>query len=308
MNKIKFIPVLALTALLAGCSLFDGKAPKFADAGEEVEYSYFYDQCMAEIRDSEISDQDVKLTDRVVKYSSYYMQKNVLKRDNKEISKTENTTSRKSESQYDVDNAVGKITAENKLSYKGNGPEGSGSYSTTEKRENYYQFEKESGIKYLIYANAKTKEYNRQEQVTSSRKQDDIFDDLIRAELVSMVSDFYNYVPSSFGNAKDCLFYIKDNSLFTISKTKEETIKNSDYNLVAKTKLKVQINTTDKKQSLKISSEVQNEYVYLKNGSSVREKDVVTENIVNYVEYIFTGKTVNLSAIDASDYYLRSSI
>ena len=308
MNKIKFIPVLALTALLAGCSLFDGKAPKFADAGEEVEYSYFYDQCMAEIRDSEISDQDVKLTDRVVKYSSYYMQKNVLKRDNKEISKTENTTSRKSESQYDVDNAVGKITAENKMSYKGNGPEGSGSYSTTEKRENYYQFEKESGIKYLIYANAKTKEYNRQEQVTSSRKQDDIFDDLIRAELVSMVSDFYNYVPSSFGNAKDCLFYIKDNSLFTISKTKEETIKNSDYNLVAKTKLKVQINTTDKKQSLKISSEVQNEYVYLKNGSSVREKDVVTENIVNYVEYIFTGKTVNLSAIDASDYYLRSSI
>ena len=308
MNKIKFIPVLALTALLAGCSLFDGKAPKFADAGEEVEYSYFYDQCMAEIRDSEISDQDVKLTDRVVKYSSYYMQKNVLKRDNKEISKTENTTSRKSESQYDVDNAVGKITAENKLSYKGNGPEGSGSYSTTEKRENYYQFEKESGIKYLIYANAKTKEYNRQEQVTSSRKQDDIFDDLIRAELVSMVSDFYNYVPSSFGNAKDCLFYIKDNSLFTISKTKEETIKNSDYNLVAKTKLKVQINTTDKKQSLKISSEVQNEYVYLKNGSSVREKDVVTENIVNYVEYTFTGKTVNLSAIDASDYYLRSSI
>ena len=308
MNKIKFIPVLALTALLAGCSLFDGKAPKFADAGEEVEYSYFYDQCMAEIRDSEISDQDVKLTDRVVKYSSYYMQKNVLKRDNKEISKTENTTSRKSESQYDVDNAVGKITAENKMSYKGNGPEGSGSYSTTEKRENYYQFEKESGIKYLIYANAKTKEYNRQEQVTSSRKQDDIFDGLIRAELVSMVSDFYNYVPSSFGNAKDCLFYIKDNSLFTISKTKEETIKNSDYNLVAKTKLKVQINTTDKKQSLKISSEVQNEYVYLKNGSSVREKDVVTENIVNYVEYIFTGKTVNLSAIDASDYYLRSSI
>lgn len=308
MNKIKFIPVLALTALLAGCSLFDGKAPKFADAGEEVEYSYFYDQCMAEIRDSEISDQDVKLTDRVVKYSSYYMQKNVLKRDNKEISKTENTTSRKSESQYDVDNAVGKITAENKMSYKGNGPEGSGSYSTTEKRENYYQFEKESGIKYLIYANAKTKEYNRQEQVTSSRKQDDIFDDLIRAELVSMVSDFYNYVPSSFGNAKDCLFYIKDNSLFTISKTKEETIKNSDYNLVAKTKLKVQINTTDKKQSLKISSEVQNEYVYLKNGSSVREKDVVTENIVNYVEYTFTGKTVNLSAIDASDYYLRSSI
>lgn len=308
MNKIKFIPVLALTALLAGCSLFDGKAPKFADAGEEVEYSYFYDQCMAEIRDSEISDQDVKLTDRVVKYSSYYMQKNVLKRDNKEISKTENTTSRKSESQYDVDNAVGKITTENKMSYKGNGPEGSGSYSTTEKRENYYQFEKESGIKYLIYANAKTKEYNRQEQVTSSRKQDDIFDDLIRAELVSMVSDFYNYVPSSFGNAKDCLFYIKDNSLFTISKTKEETIKNSDYNLVAKTKLKVQINTTDKKQSLKISSEVQNEYVYLKNGSSVREKDVVTENIVNYVEYTFTGKTVNLSAIDASDYYLRSSI
>lgn len=308
MNKIKFIPVLALTALLAGCSLFDGKAPKFADAGEEVEYSYFYDQCMAEIRDSEITDQDVKLTDRVVKYSSYFMQKNVLKRDNKEISKSENTTSRKSESQYDVDNAVGKITAENKMSYKGNGPEGSGSYSTTEKRENYYQFEKESGIKYLIYANAKTKEYNRQEQVTSSRKQDDIFDGLIRAELVSMVSDFYNYVPSSSGNAKDCLFYIKDNSLFTISKTKEETIKNSDYNLVAKTKLKVQINTTDKKQSLKISSEVQNEYVYLKNGSSVREKDVVTENIVNYVEYTFTGKTVNLSAIDASDYYLRSSI
>ena len=65
MSKIKFIPVLALTALLAGCSLFDGKAPKFADAGEEVDYSYFYNKCSEAINDSEISDSDVKLTDRV---------------------------------------------------------------------------------------------------------------------------------------------------------------------------------------------------------------------------------------------------
>ena len=308
MNKIRFIPVLALTALLAGCSLFDGKAPKFADAGEEVEYSYFYNQSTAAIDDSEIGDYEVKLTDRVVKYSSYLMQKTVVKRDNKEVSKSESTHSKKSESQYDVDNAVGKITSEDKMTYKGNGPEGTGSYTTNEKLERYYQFEKDSGIKYLIYANPKVKEYYHQEQVSSSRKQDEIFDGLIRGELVNMVNDFYPYLPRSTSDAKDYLFYIKDDSLFTLSKTKEETIKTSGYKLLSKTKIKVQLDTTDKKQSLKISREVQNEYLYLENTSSFRANDNATENIVDYTEYTFTGKTVNLSAIDINGYYLRANV
>ena len=306
MNKIKFIPVLTLTALLAGCNLFGGKAPKFADSGEEVEYSYFYDKSRDEIFNGEIYDTEVKFTDRVVKYSSYEMNKSVTTRDRKEISKTEMAINRKGETQYDVDNAVAKLTSEGKSVYKANADEGNASYNITEKTEGFYQFEKESGTRFLVYANTKTKEYTRNEQVSSSRKQDQIFDDLIRNDLYGLVNQFNMYVPGSSSEAKDYLFYIKDDSLFTLTVTKEDTTKASEYNLVTKTKLKVQLNTTDSKQSLKVSNEVQRDYTYTKDYLSNRKGDVRTENVINYFDYTFTGKNVNLSNVNVDDYFLRS--
>lgn len=309
MHKIKFIPTIALAVILSSCSLFgSGKAPKFDNEGDEVDkYSDFYDRAMQAINRSEIMDSEARFTDRTIKTSFYESRVSSVKRDRKEISKSEYTMNVKGESQYDVDNLVGKLTEESKQTSKGNDQEGNGSYTYTAKGEGYYQFEKPNGSKALIYANTKTQQYSIRESVSSSRKQENIFDDLIRSELNNLVNQFYNYIPGSSNDAKDYLFYIKDDSLFTISLTKESSSSNENYDVVTKTKLKVQFDVTDKKQSLKVSSEIQNEYTYNSSENGHKKYDVQTENNINYREYTVSAKSINVSAIDTSDYYLSNS-
>lgn len=307
MSKIKYIPILALSALLASCGVFGGKAPKFADSGEEVKYSDFYTRCNDSISDSDVYDLDVNLTDRYIKESVYESRNTVVKRDGKEIRKNETVGSSKSEYQFDVDNLVGKVTGEGKTTYKIKDPEGTANYTINSKTERYYQFQKASGVKYLILANAKTKEYNRREQVSSARNQEDIFNDAICQEISYMFTEFRRYIPSSSSEAKDHLFYIKDENLFTISLTNEETTKADDYNLVTKNKIKVQLDTTDKKQAVRISSEIQNESTYKKDIGSYKKGDVVSETLITYRDCSVTNKDIKLSSVDIGDYLLTGS-
>lgn len=306
MNKFKYIPVLALAALLTSCNLFGGKAPKFAEEGEQVEYSYFYDRCQQVAFDSELNDTNVKLTDRILKISNYESSNNVTKRDRKEIDKTESTHNSKSESQYDADNLVAKYTGEDNMSMKSSGPSGNGSFTLKNNSENYFQFEKENGSYYLVIANTKSQEYALyREASSSSSRQATIFDELVRYNILEIFESFRSYVPESSSDARDYLFYIKDDSIFTMSLTKDETENNEYYEITTKTKLKVQIDITDKKQALRVSSESKIEYIYHINYDGHKAGDVVTENHINYCDYAVTSKNVNLSAVDVSNYYLR---
>ncbi len=302
---MKYIPIIALAALLSSCGVFGGKAPKFENEGEEInKYTDFCNRYDDTLLDSEIMDSDVLFTDRLIKSSVYESQITTVKRGNKELSKTETTSSSKSEGQYDADNYVAKITGEQKQSMKGNDQEGNGSYTTSSKIEYYYQFEKEGGTKYLIFANTKTKEYSHYEQVSSVRKQDALFDNLIRSAVSDLFYQFANYVESAWSNSEDYLFYIKDDSLFTLATTKEDTDNAENYKMITKTKLKVQLNTEDKKQSFKVSSEINVEYRYTKDYMNYRKDDVRTVTTINYKDYSVTNKNTNLSAIDVGDYLL----
>ncbi len=302
---MKYIPIIALAALLSSCGVFGGKAPKFENEGEEInKYADFCNRYEDTLLDSEIMDSDVLFTDRLIKSSVYENQITTVKRGNKELSKTETTSSSKSEGQYDADNYVAKITGEQKQSMKGNNQEGNASYTTSSKIEYYYQFEKEGGTKYLIFANTKTKEYRHYEQVSSVRKQDALFDNLIRSAVSDLFYQFVTYVENASSNSKDYLFYIKDDSLFTLATTKENTVDAENYKMITKTKLKVQLNTEDKKQSFKVSSEINVEYRYTKDYTNYRKDDVRTVTTINYEEYSVTNKNTNLSAVDVGDYLL----
>lgn len=305
MNKLKYIPILALAALLSSCGVFGGKAPKFENEGEEInKYADFCNRYDNTLLDSEVMDSDVLFTDRLIKSSVYENQITTVKRGNKELSKTETTSSSKSEGQYDADNYVAKITGEQKQSMKGNDQEGNGSYTTSSKTEYYYQFEKENYTKYLVFANTKTKEYRHYEQVSSVRKQDALFDNLIRSAVSNLFYQFVRYLQDAEINSKDYLFYIKDDSLFTLATTKENTVDAEDCKMITKTKLKVQLNTEDKKQSFKVSSEINVEYRYIKDYMNYRKDDVRTVTTINYEDYSVTNKNTNLSAVDVGDYLL----
>ena len=300
---MKYIPIIALAALLSSCGVFGGKAPKFENEGEEInKYTDFCNRYEDTLLDSEVMDSDVLFTDRLIKSSVYENQITTVKRGNKELSKTETTSSSKSEGQYDADNYVAKITGEQKQSMKGNDQEGNASYTTSSKIENYYQFEKEGGTKYLVFANTKTKEYRHYEQVSSVRKQDALFDNLIRSAVSNLFYQFVRYLQDAEINSKDYLFYIKDDSLFTLATTKENTVDAENYKMITKTKLKVQLNTEDKKQSFKVSSEINVEYRYTTDYTNYRKDDVRTVTTINYEDYSVTNKNTNLSAVDVSDY------
>ena len=306
MKKMRYIPMLALSALLTGCNLFGGgmKAPTFAKEGEEVsKYSTFTQQFQEAYQNSEIYDTDAKLGDRILKSNSSQSSTEVLKRGKKEVRKTESTTIMKGEAQFDYDNLVGKMTSENKSTEKRSDEESSYSSTSTSKQEQYYQFNNKN----LVLANAKTKEYRIYASSVSNK--DSYFDNVVRSSLSSSIYVFSAYLPSSDSAAKDYLFYNNNDKVFTYSLNKEDEDSKSStfYTTVTKTKLKVQIDLTDKKQAVRVSYENKVEYTYKKDSGSYVDGDVVTEEDKIYVEYTATGKELTVKEVNLNDYELINS-
>lgn len=303
MKKFQYIPILTLAAVLSSCSLFGGaKAPKFSDEGYEVTYSEFCSRLSEAYDNSELSDPEAKLTDRLIKGSTSDVETTVVKRDRKEISKSETTRSNKGEAQFDVDNLVAKDTGESKYNMKGSNQQGSASYTASSKTECFYQFSKISGQKYFISANTKTKQYSLITQVITGQKQENVFDEYLREASISLVDEFCSYIPKDSAAANDYLFYIKDDSLFTFSYTKEETNNYSDYVCKTKRKFKAQLDLTDKKQAFRFSNDINNEYTYKKDANGYKEGDVKTESMVYYKDFSVASKNYNLSAVDIDNY------
>lgn len=304
MRKMQFIPLLALTALLSGCNLFGGaKAPSFADEGDEVKFVRFKEKYLLAQQDSELYDEESKLTDRVFKRSYSYTTRTVIKRDKSEISTQERQTIASGESQYDVNNLVGKTTAEMKTTSKSNDQEVESSSSSNEKYEFFYQFEKINNAIHLVAANTKTKQYSSYGTASSSANKESVFDRYVRYDIQSIQSPFDNYMPANASEGSDYLYYISDDVIFTYSKMKEtEDNKNSVYNLYSKIAFKAQLDFTDKKQSFRCSYEIKEERTYKKNDGSFRKGDVYTFEEKTYYDYNVTAKDVTVKPVNFSDY------
>ena len=312
MKKMRFSPLLALTAVLTACDLFGGngaKAPTFAKEGDEVTYTEFKKQLQEASNDSEIADESSLLTDRVVKASTSSSSSRVWKRGKTELEKDEEQSTGKGESSYDTNNHAAKATAETKTTRKSSDRESTASETVNSKQEVYYQIEKVKGYKYLIYANAKTNQYYTQTSISGSVTDDKAFDNLIRNNLNTLYYIFSNSMPYSDSEAKDYNFHVNSGKLFTFSLTSEEEDSKSSqyYTLKTKTKHKVQLDLTDKKQALRYSRETKIEYDYKKSIDNYKSDDVLTEETKSYAEYTITAKDVKVNPVDISDYTLMNS-
>ena len=310
MKKVRFIPLFALTALLSGCSLFGGgagKTPKFDKEGDEVKYAKFTEALTEAYQDSELYDTDSKLGDRVIKSSTSYSESRTVKRGKKEVNKSTGTQTYKAESQFDYGNLTGKETAERKYTEKSTTQEGSGSSTSNEKLEYHYQFEKVDGTKSLVMANAKTKEYRSYQSVPSSKDEEDVFDSMVRSSISYVSYVFEAYLPSSSSAAEDYLFYNNNDLIFTYSYNDETSDKSDYYNVETTSKIKAQVDLTDKKQACRLSYEVTTVYTYKKDYNGYLEDDVVTSESKRYAEFTVNSKDVNLKAVDIDDYSLVNS-
>ena len=307
MKTIRYIPIFALTALLVtSCDMFSGnKAPSFSKEGDEVSYSDFKTRVQEAYEESEIFDTNARLGDRLEKISSSRSYVKTWKREKQEIEKTNSQLAMKGEAQYDADNLIAKLVSE--MSYKdsSNTQEGKGSSTSESKTENYYQFSYIGGSKCLVNANAKTKRYSSYYPVYRGATEESVFDEVSRADMTQVYEQFVSTIPYSQSDAKEYLFYINGDSLFTfIQNTDRET---SDSNVTSKTKikLKVQLDLSDKKQAFRFSHEQQVEETYKKNYNGHIEGDVTVETTKNYNEYTFTAKNITVKEVNLDEYVLE---
>ena len=306
MKTIRCIPVMALAALLSSCSLFGGmKAPTFSKEGEEVTYEEFEEALDEALEYCEFHDEESNLGDRVIKASISQMTTDIWKRGKKEISKTEMQATDTGESQFDYSNYVAKSTDEIKDSEKNTNQEGESTRTNNINYENYYQFGTINSSYYLILVNAKTKEYYGLSQ-TSSNAKDFMFGNLIRSTFSYAYYSFSKYMPSSPLTAKDYLFFNNNDTVFTYSENKEDEDKNSSFfNRSTKTKIKAQVDLTNKKQAIRLSYEYKEETEYKRDYEGYKDGDIVTSEEKYYVDYSFTAKEVTVNAVDLGNYTLR---
>ena len=107
MKKIKFIPILAVAALLSGCNSggISVKAPKFAKEGEKVTDTKFMEDFSKAVKGLDIEQSPLeKLDSRVVSYSACASLDTSVKRGKKEIYKNSNKESVKSSYEFDSEN------------------------------------------------------------------------------------------------------------------------------------------------------------------------------------------------------------
>ena len=309
MKKLHLIPLLGLTALLASCSLFSAKAPKFASEGDEYSYEEFYDKLNQAQIDSELSDYDSKLGDRVLKSNTYYSSVSTIKRERKVIQKIERTQTLKEEGQFDYDGLVGKGNYEGKYTEKSKTPEGTGSTTSEQKIDYNYQFGQVGKFSSLVLANNKTKQYYVRETVTASNPDHKIFDSFVHSVIDNATYGFFMYLPGSKAEAKDYLFFVNNNdSLFTFSYNQEKDDgSTSAFDCLLIQKIKVQLDLTDKKQALRVSYESNEERTYLKDDNGNLEGDILTITEKRYEEYTINAKDVSVKAVDLDSYSLINS-
>ena len=195
MKKMRYIPIVALAALLSSCSLGGMKAPSFAKEGDEVNYEKFFGKLDDAEEKSELSDKDSELGDRILKASDSTSQTTIWKRGKKELEKEVVQSISKGESQFDYSSHVAKMTAEIKGTDKETAQEGTYNITANAKQEQYYQFEKIEGVKYLALVNAKTQQYRGYYPVVEPMKEDDVFDQVVRSTIMNASYYFENYIP-----------------------------------------------------------------------------------------------------------------
>lgn len=309
MRKLRYIPIIALTALLSSCDLFGGnkmKAPSFAKEGDEVKYSEFKEKLQQAAQDCEFSDEESILGDRVEKVSTSQSEVRNWKRGKKEIEKSDEQRTSKGESQYDYDNLVAKATTESKVTTKSSSQTGSESSTSTYNTETYFQFDKISGTKYLIQADAKRMVYSGAISVSGKQTEEDVFDNLVRGD-ISVIYSYFMYSIPSEQLAKEYLFHVNGDTLFTFSlDTDEDVENNANYVYHTSTKLKAQLDLTNKKEVFRYSYEYKEEYTYNRDYDVYQEDDVVTVETKAYAEYTVNAKSVTVKPVSLENYTLNN--
>lgn len=198
MNKLKFIPSLAIVALLSACGAKgvnkSVKEPKFEKFSKEVEKADFFEDLGKEIQKMDIFTNAKKLGSNVATLSAKELTDTTLTRDKKVFSDDYNVIAYDLDVKNDTKNIVSlgtgtyTLTRGQKYSDKENA-------EMTQKNEfvTYYQEVEYDGKDYLAYVNSNGKVVNPVSQVSDEYPIDILFDGFL-SEMLMYELEIYSAI------------------------------------------------------------------------------------------------------------------
>ncbi len=310
MKKIKFVPVLAIAALLSACGVNKGisvKAPKFAKEGAEVTYTEFMNKLDEAFDASEITQEDAKLSDRLITTKQSQSQKEVVKNGKKQVSKQEQVITYGNKYQFDYDNCIGNSEYVFKASSASEDAHGDKTTEDSEKKTSQFQFGEGEHENQFYEYELENKYYRQVATLAEDETKEHLFGILIKETIYDSISAAFGILPSSEAEAESYKFYV-NGKVFTYTDGYDESgdMKDDDDNVfgtyTAKGDLKVQLDFTDGAQKLKMAMEVTETGKYTAAYDGYGEGDESKMEVKMYVDNSVQSKKVSLKAIDASEF------
>ena len=322
MKKIKYIPLLALTAVLSGCNFGSSislKAPKFESEGSEFSFEEMKtEQEKSDFYGAFSAGDYTVIPSAIIKGSSGYSSKLVVKegksvkreRDYKQVSSHKYT--------FDVDNKRIEMKTESKGITKDKSTSSSAENQSTTKSDGGYRYYTIEDKLWMVSFNNLTKTYSKNMDASALDEEHlkmdiqarcDLYADAVYSNFKTAV-DYYSYRSDEEKAKYKCY---KNDKIYTItylSDTTKEEKNSSDEVLYKEVKVvseKIQVNvskgsefTYKRSKETTIKVEFSKDATY--NYNEYRAGQVLESSEKNYEEAAVTTSGINLKEVDLSSY------
>ena len=318
--KRKLLPLLLALPLLASCGgVSKLKAPKFADPGKEIKYEKFVENIGKVLDKLDVYNAKKKLPSSVLKYSYQVYGEQLLKRNDKEFTKSVGGEKDELEFKYDASNLLMEETYKYEIASSYVDPLGKSAAAEDYTTHTMYQQAKVKKNNYVVAVDKDNKEYSKEADLDDSYKAVNYHNETLKqivtdsAVMIESICAYYPYMPKE--SQKAIKFYQSD-KLFTIAIDEDETsdVLDTTSNKVGSLKttavMKFQCNLVNDKLSLLSWTETTAEYSIKKTCSVKISGDTVefakgdTLSVLSQSrdELSLEYKDVKLKAIDLADY------
>lgn len=319
MKKIKFIPVLAMAALLSACELGGPsvKAPKFAKEGDKVEAAAFIEDALKAIKELEVYKAEPSYKDRFVKVNNSNSEEEFLKRGNKKVNQYSYKKSSDMTFEFDFDSYVAYGTMEEKVSSTDKSTSSSSNRTANMKTSTYLQKVTHEGKNYFASVSKDSKKMMGYAEITELTPEKALFESIYASgekqylTLTTAVSFMESEYPSFTDEEKAKYNFYKNGDVYTITyeDTREGEYKYDDviyYTTSNTSKMKLQYEIKGKDVYFRSSEEeieiIDYKKTYYSYPESYFEGDHYEEKEVSYSECSAKDKSVSLSAIDTTGF------
>ncbi len=320
MKSFKFIPVLAVAALLSACgtskATVSAKAPKFAKEGKEVEVAKFSEDAVAAISKIEYLDDEAKIGSKEVKVKDSTVQSSTITRNNKETGKQEMKQSEEVLAQFDMKNNVFKATNKSAQSTLFKVSYGYSEQYNEETETMYMQEAQYEGESWIVRAAVETKQATLMAKTEAMSPEaalqlgvrscvDNYFE-------FSDMSSFIQTLPSMPSESLEHYKFYENGSVYTVTYNDEQStdMMSEDNVIVAKMTSKsvnkIQFELKEGSIALRSMMESTTTTTYLEETSTYQKGDVLESKNNQYAEVSAKDYKKSVKALNLEGYEFLS--